>query len=67
MDFVLINHNLNLIGPANILTWAMNCWQQLTNVPSPKKNVRPVRLNAYTVVHNSPVACKQNNFNEKLN
>ena len=27
MDFMLTNHNLNLIGPANILAWATNCWQ----------------------------------------
>ena len=25
MDLVLISHNLNLIGPASILAWAMNC------------------------------------------
>ena len=35
MDFELVNHNLNLIKPANILAWAMNCWQQLSDIPIP--------------------------------
>ena len=33
MDLMLISHNLNLIGSANILAWATNYWQQLPDVP----------------------------------
>ena len=32
MDFMLNNHNLNLIGPANIPAWTTNYWQWLPDV-----------------------------------
>ena len=33
INLVLISYNLNLIGPAKILAWATNYWQQLPDVP----------------------------------
>ena len=41
INLVLISYNLNLIGPAKILAWATNYWQQLPDVPFTQQNVCP--------------------------